>query len=166
LSNISLCSRECCQCRQRRRGRKKRVLGRLHEATFNGMCIQYSDAWLSSSERSPSNQWNRQNNNPFKLYDPSPYASILTSVLARHLFLSLRPTIKKNQKRKKKSTQRIMPAKRSVVEEADAGLRGRRSNGEISAAHVDHIELLSFLYPIPIRTFPNTFHNSITRSND
>jgi hypothetical protein len=45
-----------------------------------------------------------------------------------------------------------MPAKRSALQEADGGLRGRRSNGEIIVAHVDHIELLSSVYPIPIRT--------------
>ena len=99
-------------------------------------------------------------------YMTLPHMHLFSPPSLLDIFSYLRPTIKKNQKRKKKSTQRIMPAKRSVVEEADAGLRGRRSNGEISAAHVDHIELLSFLYPIPIRTFPNTFHNSITRSND
>ena len=63
-----------------------------------------------------------------------------------------------------------MPAKHcTAVQEADGGLRGRRSNGEIIVAHVDNIELLSFVYPIPIRThtrFRIHFTNSITRAND
>ena len=98
---------------------------------------------------------------------PQLASSIFTSVLAGHLSVSSMPhkfpTLYSNfrstiffKKGKRKNKKREdMPAKHrsaSAVKEADGGLRARPSNGEIIVAHVDHIELLSFVYPIPIRT--------------